>query len=292
MLAIAVRLSGRIPSRFPSAVPSPNSGSAMKTWSAVTVGLATTCALAVGTRANSGRQTTAATDAVSRRRDPLSAILRPLLTPRGLPGVIPSVGHCVKNPGSDERSRARVGDCRRGRDRRLAGRSSLPSAYGGSRANRRSSSRRSSSVTEPPALAGFLAGNFKVRRDAVPATLLDFCARGLAEIKRVDVNTYACELGDAPREHPHALRATRMGSPAQARQGRRRARTGAHDRTRRRVETVVEGIRQRGGRRLPGARPVARPVAATTRALEGAHRRRPRDPARARVRGGKRSTPT
>jgi predicted membrane protein DUF2207 len=54
---------------------------------------------------------------------------------------------------------------------------------------------------EPPALAGFLAGNFKVRRDAVPATLLDFCARGLAEIKRVDVNTYACELRDAPREH-------------------------------------------------------------------------------------------
>ncbi len=53
---------------------------------------------------------------------------------------------------------------------------------------------------EPPALAGFLAGNFKVRRDAVPATLLDFCARGLAEIKRVDVNTYACELRDAPQE--------------------------------------------------------------------------------------------
>jgi Predicted membrane protein (DUF2207) C-terminal domain len=53
---------------------------------------------------------------------------------------------------------------------------------------------------EPPALAGFLAGNFKVRRDAVPATLLDFCARGLAEIKRVDVNTYACELGRDPRE--------------------------------------------------------------------------------------------
>jgi Predicted membrane protein (DUF2207) len=53
---------------------------------------------------------------------------------------------------------------------------------------------------EPPALAGFLAGNFKVRRDAVPATLLDFCARGLAEIKRVDVNAYACELGGAPRE--------------------------------------------------------------------------------------------
>ena len=61
---------------------------------------------------------------------------------------------------------------------------------------------------EPPALAGFLAGNFKVRRDAVPATLLDFCARGLAEIKRVDVNTYACELGDAPVENltPYELR--------------------------------------------------------------------------------------
>jgi hypothetical protein len=53
---------------------------------------------------------------------------------------------------------------------------------------------------ETPALAGFLAGNFKVRRDAVPATLLDFCARELAEIKRVDVNTYACELGEAPRD--------------------------------------------------------------------------------------------
>jgi hypothetical protein len=30
---------------------------------------------------------------------------------------------------------------------------------------------------EPPALAAFLAGNFRVPRDAVPATLLDLCAR-------------------------------------------------------------------------------------------------------------------
>jgi len=48
---------------------------------------------------------------------------------------------------------------------------------------------------EPPALAGFLAGNFSVRRDAVPATLLDLCARDLAEIERVDVDTYQCKLG-------------------------------------------------------------------------------------------------
>ena len=50
---------------------------------------------------------------------------------------------------------------------------------------------------EPPALAGFLAGNFRVRRDAVPATLLDLCARDVAEIERVDVDTYQCEVGSA-----------------------------------------------------------------------------------------------
>jgi Predicted membrane protein (DUF2207) C-terminal domain len=48
---------------------------------------------------------------------------------------------------------------------------------------------------EPPALAGFLAGNFRVRRDAVPATLLDLCARDVAEIERVDVDTYRCKVG-------------------------------------------------------------------------------------------------
>lgn len=50
---------------------------------------------------------------------------------------------------------------------------------------------------EPPALAGFLAGNFRVRRDAVPATLLDLCARDIAEIERVDVDTYRCKVGSA-----------------------------------------------------------------------------------------------
>jgi hypothetical protein len=48
---------------------------------------------------------------------------------------------------------------------------------------------------EPPALAGFLAGNFRVRRDALPATLLDLCARDLAQIERVDVDTYRCQVG-------------------------------------------------------------------------------------------------
>jgi Predicted membrane protein (DUF2207) C-terminal domain len=53
---------------------------------------------------------------------------------------------------------------------------------------------------EPPALAGFLAGNFRVRRDAIPATLLDLCARGLAEIERVDVDTYRCKVGEGSPE--------------------------------------------------------------------------------------------
>ncbi len=53
---------------------------------------------------------------------------------------------------------------------------------------------------EPPALAGFLAGNFRVRRDAVPATLLDLCARDVAEIERVDVDTYRCKIGEGSRE--------------------------------------------------------------------------------------------
>lgn len=53
---------------------------------------------------------------------------------------------------------------------------------------------------EPPALAGFLAGNFRVLREAVPATLLDLCARGLAEIERVDVDTYVCRLREAPAD--------------------------------------------------------------------------------------------
>lgn len=53
---------------------------------------------------------------------------------------------------------------------------------------------------EPPALAGFLAGNFRVARDAVPATLLDLCARKLAEINRVDVDKYECRIEGASPE--------------------------------------------------------------------------------------------
>jgi hypothetical protein len=79
---------------------------------------------------------------------------------------------------------------------------------------------------EPPALAGFLAGNFKVRRDAVPATLLDLCARDLAEIERVDVDRYICRLkADSPdgltkyeeRVFAHLRKCVRGGIvPAQA----------------------------------------------------------------------------
>ena len=137
---------------------------------------------------------------------------------------------------------------------------------------------------EPPALAGFLAGNFKVRRDAVPATLLDFCARGLAEIKRVDVNTYACELGDAPREELtryeqrvwDLLRKRVKGGvvPAQA------LTTGPGDESKRWWRGFVE----RGRRRRPGARPLARPLAAAARVARGRDRARPRPPPRARVR--------
>lgn len=50
---------------------------------------------------------------------------------------------------------------------------------------------------EPPALAAFLADNFRVPRDAVPATLIDLCSRGHAELERVDVDTYQCRLQDA-----------------------------------------------------------------------------------------------
>jgi hypothetical protein len=50
---------------------------------------------------------------------------------------------------------------------------------------------------EPPALAAFLADNFRVPRDAVPATLIDLCSRGYAELERVDVDTYQCQLRDA-----------------------------------------------------------------------------------------------
>jgi hypothetical protein len=61
---------------------------------------------------------------------------------------------------------------------------------------------------EPPALAAFLAGNFRVPRETMPATLLDLCARRLAEIERVDVDTYVCRLTDASADDltPYELR--------------------------------------------------------------------------------------
>jgi len=53
---------------------------------------------------------------------------------------------------------------------------------------------------EPPALAGFLADNFRVPREAVSATLLDLCVRGLGEIERVDVGRYQVRLRNASPE--------------------------------------------------------------------------------------------
>jgi hypothetical protein len=53
---------------------------------------------------------------------------------------------------------------------------------------------------EPPALAAFLADNFRVPHDAVPATLLDLSVRGIAEIERIDVDTYQCRLQSASFE--------------------------------------------------------------------------------------------
>ena len=47
---------------------------------------------------------------------------------------------------------------------------------------------------EPPALAALLADNFRVPRDAVPATLIDLGARGFVEVERVDADTYQCRL--------------------------------------------------------------------------------------------------
>jgi Predicted membrane protein (DUF2207) C-terminal domain len=47
---------------------------------------------------------------------------------------------------------------------------------------------------EPPALANFLASEFRVTADAVPATLLDLAARRVVEIERVDVETYQCRM--------------------------------------------------------------------------------------------------
>jgi hypothetical protein len=118
---------------------------------------------------------------------------------------------------------------------------------------------------EPPALAGFLAGNFKVRRDAVPATLLDLCARDLAEIERVDVDTYVCKLRDgstdglAPYEERvlgHLRRCSRGGIvPARA------LTTGPDDESKRWwkgfVKEVVDDAQERGFSRDLWPKPLA-----------------------------------
>lgn len=47
---------------------------------------------------------------------------------------------------------------------------------------------------EPPAVANFLAHDFRVTRDAVPATLLDLAARRLVEIEEREPGSYVCRL--------------------------------------------------------------------------------------------------
>jgi Predicted membrane protein (DUF2207) len=47
---------------------------------------------------------------------------------------------------------------------------------------------------EPPAVANLLVHNFRVTRDAVPATLLDLAARRLVEIEEREPGSYVCRL--------------------------------------------------------------------------------------------------
>jgi Predicted membrane protein (DUF2207) len=50
---------------------------------------------------------------------------------------------------------------------------------------------------EPPAVANFLVHDFRVTRDAVPATLLDLAARRLVEIEEREPGSYVCRLEKA-----------------------------------------------------------------------------------------------
>jgi Predicted membrane protein (DUF2207) len=50
---------------------------------------------------------------------------------------------------------------------------------------------------EPPAVANFLVHDFRVTRDAVPATLLDLAARRLVEIEERGPGSYVCRLEKA-----------------------------------------------------------------------------------------------
>ena len=49
---------------------------------------------------------------------------------------------------------------------------------------------------EPPAVANLLVHDFRVTRDAVPATLLDLAARGHVELEEREPGTYVCRLRD------------------------------------------------------------------------------------------------
>jgi hypothetical protein len=50
---------------------------------------------------------------------------------------------------------------------------------------------------EPPAIANFLVHDFRVTKDAVPATLLDLAARRLVEIEEREPGAYVCRLEKA-----------------------------------------------------------------------------------------------
>src|SRR5438105_8643721 len=52
----------------------------------------------------------------------------------------------------------------------------------------------------PPAVANLLVHDFRVTRDAVPATLLDLSARGLVELEEREPGSYVCRLETAPEE--------------------------------------------------------------------------------------------
>jgi predicted membrane protein DUF2207 len=51
--------------------------------------------------------------------------------------------------------------------------------------------------TEPPAIANLLVHDFRVTRDAVPATLLDLAARRLVEIEEREPGSYVCRIRDS-----------------------------------------------------------------------------------------------
>ena len=59
---------------------------------------------------------------------------------------------------------------------------------------------------EPPAVAGLVGGDFRVTRDALPATLLDLAARGAIAIEHHDDETFVTLLDDLGDSLPHEQR--------------------------------------------------------------------------------------